>query len=336
MPVNSLSEAVGSGAILLVDKRSGWTSHDVVARTRRAFSTRKVGHAGTLDPLATGLLTIGIGSATRLLTHLVGLDKVYTATIRLGQATVTDDSLGAVTGSAAPKDIAALTALVKTDESRLRELLKRAMADFTGEIMQVPTAVSAIKVQGKRAYDLVRQGKEVNLKARRVTVHRFELGGVREAQTENGDAVLDIDVTAEVSSGTYIRALARDLGAALGVYGHLVALRRESVGPFSVNSAVCLDTLDAEAQKVAAGKAADPANLPCFSPAETAAQLFPVVKVQQDEAIALGHGKQLETTAPDAELAAAVALTGRLVALVAIRKGKMRVLTGFLQQEVVR
>jgi tRNA pseudouridine55 synthase len=189
--------------LLVVDKPAGWTSHDVVGRARRICGTRKVGHAGTLDPMATGVLVLGIGRATRLLTFLVGCDKEYTATIRLGQGTVTDDAEGEVTAST-PADAV-------TDDR-----LRAAVAVLTGDISQVPSAVSAIKIKGERSYHRVRAGEDVDLPARPVTVSRFEVLATHPAQA-GGTPVLDVDVVVEVSSGTYVRALARDLGAALGV-----------------------------------------------------------------------------------------------------------------------
>ncbi|MCA0379592.1 MAG: tRNA pseudouridine(55) synthase TruB [Actinobacteria bacterium] len=311
--------------ILLVDKAEGWTSHDVVAKARRALGTRKVGHAGTLDPMATGLLTLGAGPATRLLTHLVGLDKTYTATIRLGAATVTDDREGDVLGVA---DAASIRA-VEGDPAAIRD----AIAALTGPIEQAPSAVSAIKVDGKRAYDLVRAGEQVELKKRPVTVHSFEAEDPRLVAVhglDGGDVpveVLDIDVVVSCSSGTYIRALARDLGEALGVGGHLTALRRTDVGPFSV--------VDATSNEQLAAGVVDPTCL--LDPAAVAARLFPVLVLSEQQEIDLGHGKRLEIdeTQPlsdgtdRAKLAAAIAPSGRLVGLIEVKNGRTRVVTNF-------
>jgi tRNA pseudouridine55 synthase len=220
----------GPDGLVIVDKPAGWTSHDVVARTRRLAATRQVGHAGTLDPMATGVLVLGIGRATRLLTYLVGADKTYSATIRLGVATVTDDAEGEVTARA---DAAGL---VVAD-------VDAAIAALTGAIQQVPSAVSAIKVDGERSYARVRAGQEVELAARPVTVHRFEVRERRPA-VEDGLAVLDLDVEVEVSSGTYVRALARDLGSVLEVGGHLTALRRTRVGPYGLGTARTMAQLE--------------------------------------------------------------------------------------------
>ena len=229
--------------LLVVDKPAGWTSHDVVGRARRLCGTRRVGHAGTLDPMATGVLVLGVNKATRLLTFLVGSDKAYTATIRLGQSTITDDAEGEVVATA-PAD--------RVDA----EALRAAVAALTGEIEQVPSAVSAIKVDGERSYARVRAGEDVVLAARPVTVPRFEVLGTRQAEAD-GVPVLDVDVEVEVSSGTYVRALARDLGAALGVGGHLTALRRTRVGSFTLDQAHTLPELEAAAETGdAAGAAA--------------------------------------------------------------------------------
>jgi tRNA pseudouridine55 synthase len=213
--------------LVIVDKPAGWTSHDVVGRLRRLAGTRRVGHAGTLDPMATGVLVLGVNRATRLLHHLVLADKAYTATIRLGQSTVTDDAEGELVTAvpAGALDPAAVTT---------------AMRSFTGAIAQRPSAVSAIKVGGQRAYARVRAGEAVQLAERAVTVSRFAALGFRPSAT-----VLDVEVAVECSSGTYVRALARDLGDALGVGGHLTALRRTRVGPFTLDQARSLDELAA-------------------------------------------------------------------------------------------
>lgn len=208
--------------LLVVDKPKGVTSHGVVAQFRRLLDTRKIGHAGTLDPAATGVLVLGIGRGTRLLTYLVGADKEYTATIRLGWATVTDDAEGERRGPVTPVTPADLVDI------------GRAMQSFVGTIEQRPSSVSAIKVDGQRAYDRVRAGDDVVLEPRTVTVHRFDIQGAPRA----GDGWVDVDVVVECTSGTYVRALARDLGAVLGPGGHVVALRRTALGPFAVAEAI--------------------------------------------------------------------------------------------------
>jgi tRNA pseudouridine55 synthase len=290
--------------LLLVDKPQGLTSHDVVARARRMLGTRKVGHAGTLDPMATGLLILGVGKATRLLTYVTGHDKSYDATIRLGQATVTDDAEGEVTTTADASGV--------TDEA-----LAAAIAALTGDIMQVPSAVSAIKVNGERAYARVRAGEDVTLAARPATVSRFEVREVR----RTGEAI-DIDATIDVSSGTYIRALARDLGAALGVGGHLTALRRTRIGAVSVAEAHTLDALGA---MVDGGTPIALASL-----ADASRALLPVFAVTDAEVASLSYGQALlergtelgEPADPDDFTHDAVAVSPAGVAVAIMRRVK--------------
>jgi len=212
--------------LVIVDKPGGMTSHDVVARIRRLAHTRRVGHAGTLDPMATGVLVIGIEKATRLLGHLMLTEKTYAATIRLGQSTTTDDAEGEPVGGSPATAVT-------------RELLDEEIAKITGEILQVPSSVSAIKVNGQRAYKLTRAGEAPELAARPVTIYEFRVTASR----HEGD-FLDVDATVRCSSGTYIRALARDLGRALGTGGHLTALRRTAVGPYTLTQAHTLETLE--------------------------------------------------------------------------------------------
>ena len=211
------------GGLLLVDKPGGCTSHDVVGRLRHVLRTRRIGHAGTLDPMATGLLVLAVDRSTKLLGHLSLTDKTYLATIRLGTSTTTDDAEGDVVATA---DGTALAAVGD-------DAIDAEVAALTGPILQVPSSVSAIKVDGKRAYALVRAGEQVELAARPVTIERFDV----EARRRGGD-YLDLDVTVQCTTGTYIRSLARDLGARLGVGGHLTALRRTTVGQFDVASAI--------------------------------------------------------------------------------------------------
>lgn len=288
----------GSG-ILLVDKPGGITSHAVVAAARRALGTRKVGHAGTLDPMATGLLVLGVGSSTRLLTWLVGADKTYETTIRLGRSSSTDDAQGELSASADPSALAAVG----------DDAIAAGVRELTGPLLQRPSAVSAIKVDGKRAYARVREGEVVDLPPRPVTVHRFEILAVR----RSGDGI-DIDAVIDCSSGTYIRALARDLGERLGVGGHLTALRRTRVGPLHVEDAVALDgDLRASVR----------------SAAQVAAVLFPSVRLHAAAAADLAHGKRVRVESPDGSPVAAIAPDGRLVGLVEISAGTARVLTNF-------
>ena len=285
-----------SPGILLVDKPGGITSHDVVARTRRAFGTRKIGHAGTLDPMATGLLVLGVEGATRLLTYIVGADKTYTATIRLGEATSTDDAEGEVTARA---DAAAIAAVSE-------ERIVAGVAGLTGVISQVPSTVSAIKVDGRRAYDRVRAGEAVVLKAREVTVSRFVVLERRDSR----DAV-ELDIVVDCSSGTYIRALARDLGAELGIGGHLTALRRTRIGSFDVADAVSTDDLVGAAT---------------IAPADAAARVLTRLDVTADEARDLRHGKRLagQATRADTYPAAAVDPEGSLVGIVERRGADLK------------
>ncbi len=306
--------------VLLVDKPQGITSHDAVARARRALGTKKVGHAGTLDPMATGLLVLGVGPATRLLTYVVGLDKEYTATIRLGQSTTTDDAEGEILGENAVDGVT-------------EDAVRAGIAALTGDILQRPSSVSAIKVDGRRAYDRVRAGEDVELPERAVRVRAFEVvaerrvpsSGPRESTGLPGPSheieVIDLDVRVECSSGTYIRALARDLGEALGVGGHLTALRRTRVGPFDVRDAVPLG-LDT-------GFAVLDAREQLREPTEVASRLFPVLALDAEQAADLANGKRIRVDHPDASTAAAVAPDGRLVGLVAVEHGRIRVLTNF-------
>ncbi|WP_309068265.1 tRNA pseudouridine(55) synthase TruB [Microbacterium sp.] len=278
-----------ASGILLVDKPGGITSHDVVARTRRAFGTRKIGHAGTLDPMATGLLVLGIEGATRLLTYLVGLDKTYETTIRLGAATTTDDAEGEIVSTSGSDELASVS----------DERIAGGSAELTGAISQVPSTFSAIKVDGRRAYDLARSGQDVALKAREVTIDRFEVRAIRRT-----DGFVDVDATIDCSSGTYIRALARDLGAGLGVGGHLTMLRRTRIGPFFLEDAHTLDAL-----------AEQPAIL---EPAEVAARVLGRLDVSADEARDLRHGKRLDGAAGriTGANAAAIGPDGALVGIV--------------------
>lgn len=267
------SQPAGGDGLVVVDKPQGWTSHQVVGRCRRLLGTKKVGHAGTLDPMATGVLLIGVNRATRLLGHLAGHDKSYTATIRLGQATVTDDAEGDVVSSAGAGGVTA-------------EEVTAALPNFTGLISQVPSSVSAIKVAGKRAYAVVRAGGEVELASREVTVSRFDLVAVR-AELVDALPVLDVDVVVDCTSGTYIRALARDLGRVLGCGGHLTALRRTRVGTFGLDLVV----LDA------AGLAGEEPP-PLLGMADVARRAFDVVEVDAAQAGDIGYGRPLELAVP--------------------------------------
>ncbi|ALO67585.1 tRNA pseudouridine synthase B [Arthrobacter alpinus] len=311
--------------LVIVDKPQGWTSHDVVGRMRRLAGTRKVGHAGTLDPMATGVLVVGINKATRLLTYIVGTSKRYEATIRLGVATVTDDAEGEVTHTASAHAV--------TDEA-----IEAGIAQLRGPIEQVPSSVSAIKVNGERAYARVRAGEDVKLASRPVTIHEFEVLDIRrgtheapahvdgadtdgndpaeiqtaeiqtdEIQTHDGVAWVDVDVTVSCSSGTYIRALARDLGSGLGVGGHLTALRRSGVGPYTLDQARTLEELASD--------------LRILDIADAARALMPVRELTAEETIELSFGRRIPPSVDGNHTveapAAAFAPDGRLVALLA-------------------
>ena len=300
----------GKDGLVIVDKPGGLTSHDVVARIRRLAGTRRVGHAGTLDPMATGVLVVGVEKATRLLGYLTLTQKQYDATIRLGQSTSTDDAEGEVTFTASAKGVSA-AALTK-DELAKDELAK-AVSELTGEIQQVPPAVSAIKIDGQRAYKLTRAGAAPELKPRPVTVYEFTVTDVRPA----GD-LLDVDAAVRCSSGTYIRALARDLGRKLGTGGHLTALRRTRVGGYGLDAARTLDQL-AERFEV----------MPL---AEAAAATFGRRDLSADEARRLAHGGRLPAGPPGTGTGsptAAFAPDGSLVALLAEQDGQARPLVVF-------
>ena len=295
---------VQKSGLVIVAKSAGMTSHDVVARIRKLAGTRRVGHAGTLDPMATGVLVVGIDKATRLLGHLTLAEKEYSATIRLGQSTVTDDAEGEVL----PQPQGAVKASTVSGES-----LRAALADLTGEIEQVPPKVSAIKVKGQRAYHLTRSGAAPELRARTVTVRRLDVLAVRPVAE-----LLDVDVEVTCSSGTYIRAIARDLGAALGTGGHLTALRRTRVGPYGIEAARTLDQL------------ADHFELVPL--AQAAAEAFPTVQLDERESRLLSHGVRLPA---DANLAgqspiAAFSPDGALIALVAEQDAELHPLAVFL------
>lgn len=284
-----MSDPLETSGLVVVDKPSGMTSHDVVGRLRRYFRTKKVGHSGTLDPMATGVLVLGLERGTKYLAHMVADTKSYAATIRLGAATTTDDKEGEVLSRASAAHV--------TDEQ-----IAEGIAALTGRIMQKPAAVSAIKINGRRAHELVREGVEVDIPARPVTVTRFDVLDTR----REGDYV-DLDVEVDCSSGTYIRSLARDLGAALGVGGHLTALRRTAVGPFSLADAYRLDDLE------------DNPRL-SMSLDEALIRTYPVLEVTADEAAALALGKWLEPRGLK-DVHAAVGPDGKAIALVK-EKGK--------------
>ncbi|WP_030887341.1 tRNA pseudouridine(55) synthase TruB [Streptomyces sp. NRRL S-1868] len=308
----------GPGGLLVVDKPAGFTSHDVVAKLRGMARTRRVGHAGTLDPMATGVLVVGLEKATRLLGHLALTEKEYVATVRLGQETVTEDAEGELTASAGAGGLK-------------RADLDEAVAALTGEIQQVPSAVSAVKVDGKRAYARVREGEEVELAARPVTVSSFVVHDVREETAEDGTPVADALVSVVCSSGTYVRALARDVGARLGTGGHLTALRRTRVGPYGLDGAHTLEQLQ---ERLDAER-----PLPVLPLGDAAAAAFPRWDVDEEQARLIGSGAQLRMPAGavavpggGAVLDGPVAVFGpggRFVALVEDRKGRAKSLAVF-------
>jgi tRNA pseudouridine55 synthase len=278
--------------LVIVDKPGGMTSHDVVSRVRRLAGTRKVGHAGTLDPMATGVLVLGLNRATRLLGHLTLTDKQYDATVRLGAATTTDDAEGEILETRATDDLTG-------------EAVRAALAGFVGEIAQVPSAVSAVKVDGKRAYARVRAGETVDLPPRRVTVHALEVTGLD---------LPDVRISIHCSSGTYVRALARDVGAVLGVGGHLTALRRTAVGPFDLAAA---STLEALTETFALTPIADAARAG-----------FPTLDLDEDQARAVRVGRRLDL--PLGATTALFAPDGEFLALYGPGDGEARALAVFV------
>ena len=269
--------------LVIVDKPAGITSHDVVARIRRLAGTRKVGHAGTLDPMATGVLVVGINRATRLLGHLLLTDKGYDATVRLGARTTTDDAEGEVIATAGVGEVT-------------EDAVRAGLAGMVGEIDQVPSAVSAIKIDGKRAYERVRAGEDVQIAARRVRI-----GAIEVRRIEQVDGYLDLDISVQCSSGTYIRAIARDLGSTLGVGGHLTALRRTSVGPFGLGVARTLDQLAEQFEVVDIAAAARTS--------------FPAVELDEDHTAMVRVGKKLPVELPAPGPVAVFAPTGEFLAL---------------------
>ncbi|GAA5054217.1 tRNA pseudouridine55 synthase [Thermocatellispora tengchongensis] len=283
--------------LIVVDKPAGWTSHDVVGKLRGIAGTRRVGHAGTLDPMATGVLVVGVEKATRLLGHLALTEKAYDATIRLGQATNTDDAEGEVVATAGASGV--------TDEE-----IAAGAAKLTGRIMQIPPQVSAIKVNGERAYKRARAGENVELQARPVTVSAFEITEVRR---EGG--LVDVSASVTCSSGTYIRSLARDLGADLGVGGHLTYLRRTRVGPYDLSMARTIEELSREC-----------AILPI---AEAVAAAFPRRDLTAEEARLVSHGGRLPAAGQPAGPTGAFAPDGTLIALLEVQGRTSRPLVVF-------
>jgi tRNA pseudouridine55 synthase len=287
--------------LVIVDKPAGWTSHDVVGKLRRLAGTRRVGHAGTLDPMATGVLVIGVDKATRLLGHLALTQKAYDATIRLGRSTNTDDAEGELTATASPAAIEAVT----------DDALRGAIKALTGRLQQVPPQVSAIKVDGKRAYKRARQGERVELAARPVTVDDFAVRDVR-----RNAGLIDVDASITCSSGTYIRSLARDLGAALGTGGHLTALRRTRVGPYELTMARTIAQLTE--------------RLEVLPLAAAVAAAFPRRDVSADEAAKVAHGVRLPAAGFGPGPVGVFGPDGALLALVEEHEGVAKSLAVFV------
>jgi tRNA pseudouridine55 synthase len=300
----SKSSTTTPDGLVIVDKPSGFTSHDVVAKMRGIAKTRRVGHAGTLDPMATGVLVLGVERATKLLGHLALTEKEYLGTIRLGQNTLTDDAEGEITSSADASGIA-------------REAIDAGIAKLSGDIMQVPSKVSAIKIDGKRSYARARKGEDFEIPARPVTISAFTVYDVRDAVAEDGTPVLDLVVSVVCSSGTYIRALARDLGVDLGVGGHLTALRRTRVGPYKLDAAKTLDQLQEE--------------LTVMPVAEAASRAFPRWDVDDKRGKLLLNGVRIDMPGEYAGVGAVAVFDpeGRFLVLAEESRGKAKSLAVF-------
>lgn len=280
-----MSKPPVTSGLIVVDKPVGITSHDVVARMRKIVGTRRIGHAGTLDPMATGILVLGVERATKLLGYVMGHDKTYDATVRLGERTTTDDREG--------------DTLQTCDAAHLSEQQVRdAFAAQVGHIAQVPSAVSAIKVGGRRAYDLVREGQDVELKAREIDVHSIDISRIALG------ARVDVDITVRCSAGTYIRAIARDAGAALGVGGHLTALRRTASGDIDESDALTLEQI---------AELDDPVAVPLD---DAVRRTFPLREITADEASELSYGRRIGGTGSPDDVVGAIAPDGRAIALV--------------------
>lgn len=299
-----------AAGLVLIDKPQGWTSHDIVAKLRGIAGTRRVGHAGTLDPMATGLLLLGIDNGTKLLTYLVGASKTYEATIRLGADTITDDAEGDIVSYCDPNDLLEV----------LEPQLEAALQKLRGEIMQVPSSVSAIKVNGERAYARVRGGEEVKLAARPITVSKFEMVSTPRGVQEGDNLFLDVDVIVECSSGTYIRALARDLGKDLCVGGHLKALRRTRVGNYRVEDAQSMDSLNRETLKI----------LPL---ADAARAEFAVHELSIQEETDIRHGKRIAAGILGPGTYAAINQSDSLVAMLEVVGNQLKSSVVFAEED---
>jgi tRNA pseudouridine55 synthase len=295
--------ALASDGFLVVDKPGGMTSHDVVSVARRALGTRKVGHAGTLDPMATGVLVLGFGNGTRLLQYITDGKKSYIATICLGVSTVSDDADGEVLEA---KDASKVT------QSDIEEVLGR----MRGEIEQRPSSVSAVKVNGKRAYDRVREGEEVTLAARRITISELRIDAVRRVEK-----TIEVDIFVTCSAGTFIRAIARDCGEALGVSGHLTSLRRTQVAGFGLDRAVTLESLKS-------------GEFWTLDLATTAATIFPTRLLESNEENELQFGRALESGS-HSDITAAITKDGHLNALLIEKEGRAHPIAVFHREPKV-
>ena len=294
--------------VLLIDKPGGMSSHAVVSRVRKALGIRKVGHAGTLDPAATGLLVVGVGRATRLLGYLTRSDKAYSAVLRLGVSTITDDAEGEVVRTSSCREVG---------EADIRA----ALAAQVGTIEQRPSAVSAVKIDGRRAYDRVRAGEEVDLPARVVTIHDVVITDIRRSVD---DESIDVDIEVTCSAGTYIRAIARDAGESLGVGGHVVALRRTGSGVFSIDEAVALSDIVEQAHL---------ARDSLMTLHDAATRAMPALDLGEGDAQAVRHGRVITWPASDSPPAAEpVALThdGELLAIAEAKNDRTRYLAVFV------
>ncbi|MDO5728861.1 MAG: tRNA pseudouridine(55) synthase TruB [Actinomycetaceae bacterium] len=314
------AHVTAADGIVVVDKPAGFTSHDVVGAMRRLAATRKVGHAGTLDPMATGVLILGIGKATRLLHYITGADKTYTATVVLGVATDSDDADGQVIETNGCGDISEVE-------------IDQAIRALTGTIEQVPATVSAIKVGGKRAHALHRNGQSVTLQARSVTVSRFERTSplrtvVRSFAQSDTVETIEFDVEVECSSGTYVRCLARDLGTMMGTGGHLSALRRTRVGKWTINEATTIDACNAVINR--ANRLEPPAALDTISLTDACTKMFDVLDLTAAEARALSFGNATTIEPRTSENVPIAAIyDGRVQALIELQKDRYRPLIVF-------
>lgn len=285
---------------LVVDKSAGMTSHDVVALARRALGTRKVGHAGTLDPMATGVLVLGFGNGTRLLQYITNGDKSYTATVVLGASTVTDDAEGEILTTATSDQLEAIS------DEQIHQVLSR----MRGVIAQRPSSVSAVKVNGERAYARVRAGEDVQLAAKEVTISQLDIKAIRRHEQR-----IEIDIQVTCSAGTFIRAIARDCGIVLGVGGHLNALRRTRVASFDLTQAITIEELKTN-------------EFEPLTVTDVATSTFPIRELSGDEANELAFGRALSIG--DSNDVTAAMAQGQLVALLCNRDGSARPIAVFM------